>query len=838
MKETFEIPLKQSTGMRKVFFLLCDFFIIVISLYSAFLIRFKFAVPGQYILIFFRSLPIFVAIKLIIFGLFGLYRITWRYVTIGKFIKIYVSLAAAESIVMALILIPLGLHFSFFPLSYISAFPRSIFFIDALAGALLLSGLRISYVEVLLCKEKHGVCLNKRLTKLRQMPEQWASLLRVRYLYVFAVSVALATSLVYLRVSQAIGRLSQDITYDDISYVNDAVSRLIIGYKNGLIDFIITFANNPPHSPFSTLLACLALIVGGYNDIALYASNSILLVAVAVFLVWLFKEAGPGTVVWIIMAFLSSPLAYCTIHDFRPDITLGFMTAVMVYFFAVALYRDSRYFTFAGIVLGACLLIKPVFFAHTLALGVGLVILHLILCSKWAAFISTRIAIPRRTESIRFLLTGLLVALPYFVINAKNIFLYFWTNTRGENSSIWSFSYDKSLFVVAKIFLLGNNELAANRLAGIHAVVMVIAIMAGLGVMAYRQKLKELLISLTLVYSALISFLIIIVGRHKNEFFLAPFYSLLFVAGFFSVAYISREVGRADRRVLLVVAWLTLGVTIYGNRSLVHWHQSAEANVFNSWNSKVVTAIADDMSHNDFTPSEKVKLFVAMAGPVNAHTIKWIATKRGVNLDSFDLCNSAAIDDFVNAAKDSHYVLVPNESRSEYYRWLASGTVQSKFLISLRNDPRFRQISSFSVDDAYYLFANRDMSAPIVDIEGISSLTGLGPTEGPYPQWLQPRLRWMTDSEATLCFEVTSPGRYTATLRYRPETDGSLSITDKNGKLIKNNTFKTNVFAENVFTVYLPTGNQCLNLSAQMGRLPYAKHFLLFTKIALRKSHE
>ena len=659
---------------------------------------------------------------------------------------------------------------------------------------------------------------------------------KIQYLLIFAVIMALVTSIVYLRESQTIGRLSQDITYDDVGYVNDAVSRLTVGYNHGLISFVKTFAVNPPHSPFSTILACTALVLGGYNDSAVYASNAILLVTVAVSLVCLFNNAGPGTVIWIVITFLSSPLAYGAIHEFRPDIALGLMTAAMVYLFSAALYYGkSRYFMVAGIAFGACLLIKPTFFAHTLVLAIGLVILHMALTTKWAAYISSRIAIPRRVESIRFLAIGFLVTVPYYVFNAKHIFLYFWTNTRGAKSSIWSFSSDTSWLAVARQYLLGSDVIAANRLGGAHIIIVALSVIAGVILMVYRRKLKELLISWTLLYSALISLLIIVIGRHKNDFFLSSFYSLLFLAGFFSFAFILQEVGRAGRRTLLVVAWLALGLTVYGNSSLVYWQPSAEASVFRSWNSKVVTAVANDMLHYVFMPAEKVKLFVAMAGPVNAETIKWTATKQGVDIYPFDIHTSDAIDDFVIAARESHYILVPNENNSEYYRWLPSGLVQSKFLTFLRSAPQFQPVNLCSKDDHYYLFINHGAIAPVIDVEEITALKGFGPIEGPYPQWNLPRVRWMTDSEATLCFEATAPHRYKANMRYRPESDGNLIITNPNGKLIKSDTFRVNEFTETMFTFSVMAGQQCLHLSAQMGTPPDAKRLLLFTKLTIEK---
>ncbi|MHC1745034.1 MAG: polysaccharide biosynthesis protein [Syntrophobacteraceae bacterium] len=129
---------------RTLFFILCDSLIIVFSLYFAFLIRFEFAIPSLYESMFVWALPFFLLLKLIIFSLFGLYRITWRYVGVNELYLIYVSSAVAASILMIMILIPYEPRLSGWPLPFIQGFPRSIFFVDALVCSVLLSGLRLS----------------------------------------------------------------------------------------------------------------------------------------------------------------------------------------------------------------------------------------------------------------------------------------------------------------------------------------------------------------------------------------------------------------------------------------------------------------------------------------------------------------------------------------------------------------------------------------------------------------------------------------------------------------------------------------------------------------------
>ena len=144
MPDLFNKFLQPSQIKRTAFFLSGDFVFIVLSLYCSFLIRFEFAIPAVYKAMLFRSLPLFLIVKLTVFCFFGNYKITWRYVGINELNRIYVATAVAESLLMVAILIPFGPHFASLPMPFISGFPRSIFFIDAMLSTLLLSGLRIS----------------------------------------------------------------------------------------------------------------------------------------------------------------------------------------------------------------------------------------------------------------------------------------------------------------------------------------------------------------------------------------------------------------------------------------------------------------------------------------------------------------------------------------------------------------------------------------------------------------------------------------------------------------------------------------------------------------------
>jgi FlaA1/EpsC-like NDP-sugar epimerase len=144
MKKYFQRVFRPNHFKRTMFFLAFDILILTLSLYLAFLFRFEFDIPAIYWTMFLQALPILLFIKLATMAFGGVYNIIWRYVDINELKKIYISTAIAEAVIMVIILIPFNPLLSSLPVPHISGFPRSIFFIDVVISASLLSTLRLS----------------------------------------------------------------------------------------------------------------------------------------------------------------------------------------------------------------------------------------------------------------------------------------------------------------------------------------------------------------------------------------------------------------------------------------------------------------------------------------------------------------------------------------------------------------------------------------------------------------------------------------------------------------------------------------------------------------------
>jgi FlaA1/EpsC-like NDP-sugar epimerase len=155
LKQYIPSLLYPSLFKRSIFFILSDILIIILSLYLSFLLRFEFALADEYGRLIAIELPFFIIVKLAFFGLFRVYRITWRHVGINDMCNIVNALIVAQLVLIVLVLVPSPLNLFaltgrfFGPVSM--GFPRSIFLIDFGISILLISGLRISkrlYLEI------------------------------------------------------------------------------------------------------------------------------------------------------------------------------------------------------------------------------------------------------------------------------------------------------------------------------------------------------------------------------------------------------------------------------------------------------------------------------------------------------------------------------------------------------------------------------------------------------------------------------------------------------------------------------------------------------------------
>ncbi len=114
--------------------LLLDACLFAIALWFAYLFRFDFRMPSQYVGQFLNLLPYAVAVKLGVFLFFGMYRGMWRYTSLGDLWKLLRLSFLQSAALLSLLLFVFNAE----------GFPRSVFILDWGLALALTAGLRLA----------------------------------------------------------------------------------------------------------------------------------------------------------------------------------------------------------------------------------------------------------------------------------------------------------------------------------------------------------------------------------------------------------------------------------------------------------------------------------------------------------------------------------------------------------------------------------------------------------------------------------------------------------------------------------------------------------------------
>jgi FlaA1/EpsC-like NDP-sugar epimerase len=105
----------------------------MLAWWIAFLLRFNFEVPGEYLRIFAQTVPGVVLLQTGVFWYFGLYRGIWRYASLADFKRIILSVLVASALVTTLLFM------------FRTPIPRSILVLDPILLAFSMAGSRMAY---------------------------------------------------------------------------------------------------------------------------------------------------------------------------------------------------------------------------------------------------------------------------------------------------------------------------------------------------------------------------------------------------------------------------------------------------------------------------------------------------------------------------------------------------------------------------------------------------------------------------------------------------------------------------------------------------------------------
>jgi UDP-N-acetyl-D-glucosamine 4,6-dehydratase len=127
--------LRPSSATRLTFFVLSDILLSFFTLYSAYLLRFNFNIPENFLVPFWHVAFLIIVLKISTIALFDGYRFIWRFFALNDAKKLFFAHLIAYTLFSLLFLV--------FPEPF-NPFPRSVIIIDLLLSFIVLGALRFS----------------------------------------------------------------------------------------------------------------------------------------------------------------------------------------------------------------------------------------------------------------------------------------------------------------------------------------------------------------------------------------------------------------------------------------------------------------------------------------------------------------------------------------------------------------------------------------------------------------------------------------------------------------------------------------------------------------------
>lgn len=499
------------------------------------------------------------------------------------------------------------------------------------------------------------------------------------------------------------GKLIVPAHYDDVSYLRDGLAKLNLFYKGGVDGLLYSVYLKPPHSPFATAVAFWGYAIFGTHDWSPYAANGIIILGLLAFTDYLTRGVRPWQKLALFLFVLSVPIAAQSIFEFRPDMAVGLMTAiVIVLLIEQPLVRSSRrYLLWTGALLGITLLSKTSVFPITLAFAGSAVL---------AATARDRIVLGREAD-IRLIakawatiaIPAILIPLPFYIFNHREIYYYIMVNALGENKDIWTLHASRSTHVL--YYFVGDGT---KVMLGRHFYMMAVLSIAALVAIVAQRRRWDLCRAGCYLFMLFVTYLVPTTNPIKDPFlavtydFLLIFITLLVLRAALATRWPSpiQHVAAAGL-VLLVLAGA------YFDKWPLYWGEVTRPDAVRR--NAYMNQLYQGILAND--PERTGQVLIAVTGEfVNADALGYMADKDGLTTIKFvsDFTNKD-LGAFNKGLDQSRFVIIGDQNNPEDDPHTPYTAMLDRTLPMVRSRPDFVLIATCPAADGknYYLYQHR-----------------------------------------------------------------------------------------------------------------------------------
>lgn len=517
----------------------------------------------------------------------------------------------------------------------------------------------------------------------------------------FLASAAFTASIIQYSFRR--GRLLFYPTFDDVSYLLDALRRIESVYQRSPTVFFSDWMRDPPHAPFSTMLAFLSFLLLGVHDWAPYAANVVIVLAFVIFSDRLMPDT-PALCRWGAIVFvLSTPLAADAVYEFRPDVACALLTTMGIFILLDSRLAGSSKIrpALGGTFFGLALLAKPTVFPMTIAV------------SMWAlgCAIARDALIGRSTFQRRavlrsialFVVPAIIIAGPHYLVGAKPLLEYIY-DAQYASADVWAL---KGVPRWQHIMFYLSGPGAQMVLRRHRFLMLVIFIAWGLHLW-FARKRDEIADAIAYAAVIFVAYLGPTLNWQKTQYLGLVFHVSLV---FFSVLILHHLVELERERGwkipwarVLIISTAILGMLFF------QWPASrSPEEIARAGDGRQITdRILDAIVHS--SGSSASTTVVTTSGYVSSSLFNYLALERRLPLAFVGLGASGDLEQLRNAWSKGDFVVAGERDNSETDTFLRSYAIQDQVLAELRARPDFVEIAAVSTLNAKRFFVFQNIS--------------------------------------------------------------------------------------------------------------------------------
>lgn len=461
------------------------------------------------------------------------------------------------------------------------------------------------------------------------------------------------------------GKLTHDIQYDDVMHFADGISLFQIWQEQGRAAAVRSFASDPTLAPVSTVAAAISFGVFGVHPWAPYALNAVVLI-LSLLTVWSLSRGFPlavriAGVVW----FLTVPLAWSTIIDFKPNYLSSLLVLIALFALLQWALREGHpvLLLLAAMATAGAILTKPPhfpLFGFMVVLGMaGLLILRkVVLRTTW---------LPAGTSWKWYLAAaavGLILLAPYTVIAGASTIhmLREHVASDGKYQEVWTaLSSGQDIWTY---FLTGHGGIMLGPQFWL-ALLLWAAVLLGLigGGRRYASLVVALLGFLVLAYFPPT------LTAVKHRFTGLLFQQLLVLAPIYLLA-VRYALGRTVRSRRSIAAWV-LAIAVVSipfmdpPRILGEGLYPPELGVEQKAIARTVLRDVTTGSASHDPPT----LVLFTTGIINSTTLEWVALSEDYRIRIPPSGNMATLRKKERETRHADYLLAADEDALGTYQW-------------------------------------------------------------------------------------------------------------------------------------------------------------------------